>query len=71
MVHDEDLITTDLTASATSILECQHLLADEVSALQIDDTLRASRLAIAACECGRDAVVDSFVDSRAPSVAIH
>ena len=70
---DEDLERNELSTSATGIVECLRMLADEAAELQLDDTLRALREAIAVCqtekvraECGEQ------IDYRAPpDVAIH
>ncbi len=52
-MHDEDLERNDLTTSATGIVECLRMLADEAAELQLDDTLRALREAIAVCQTER------------------
>lgn len=72
-MQDEEFLATDLVASATGILECLRMLADEATELQLDDTLRALQRAIAACELerGRGKVTESFAANRPSGVAIH
>ena len=50
MMGDEDLELSGLSSSATGILECLRMLADEAAELQLGDTLRALREAIAVCQ---------------------
>lgn len=72
-MQDEDFITADLTPSATGILECLRMLADEASELQLDDTLRALHQAIAICELerGRSNVADPFAGRQTIPLAVH
>lgn len=50
---DDDLERNDLSTSATGIVECLRMLADEAAELQLDDTLRALHEAIAVCQTER------------------
>jgi len=72
-MQNEDFIATDLIASATGILECLRMLADEASELQLDDTLRALHQAIAVCELerGRSNVADPFAGRQNAPLAVH
>lgn len=70
---NEDLELSGLSSSATGILECLRMLADEAAELQLDDTLRALREAIAICQT-EGVKVDECVDAyfgAPPDAAIH
>jgi hypothetical protein len=73
MMGDEDLELSGLSSSATGILECLRMLADEAAELQLGDTLRALREAIAVCqtEGSRGDACDLPGMSVPPDVAIH
>lgn len=72
-MSDEDLERNDLSTSATGIVECLRMLADEAAELQLDDTLRALREAIAVCQTERvKADCAGQIDYGAPpDAAIH
>jgi hypothetical protein len=50
---DDDLGLNLPASSATGILECLRMLADEAAELQLGDTLRALHRAIAVCQTER------------------
>ncbi|MSP30435.1 MAG: hypothetical protein EXR09_08330 [Acetobacteraceae bacterium] len=64
-MQDEDSWATDLVASATGILECLRMLADEATKFQLDDTLLALQRAFAAGELerGRGKVTERFAEA--------
>lgn len=70
---DEDLGLNGPSSSATGILECLRMLADEAAELQLDGTLRALHQAIAVCQSERrKADPVELSDVRIPAdVAIH
>lgn len=52
-MHDDDPALIDQDASATGILQCLRMLADEAADLRLAGTLRALREAIAICQSER------------------
>jgi hypothetical protein len=70
---DDDLGLSLPASSATGILECLRMLADEAAELQLDGTLRALHQAIAVCQTERTKInPDGTITLLIPSdVAIH
>jgi hypothetical protein len=73
MMQDEDFIAADLIPSATGILECLRMLADEAVELKLDDTLLALQQAIAVCELERGHAKGSGLHAglRTAPIAVH
>ncbi len=70
---NDDLDLNGLSSSATGILECLRMLADEAAELQLDDTLRALREAIEVCQSERDKVdpLDEAHIGAPPHAILH
>ena len=62
-MHDDNSTLTDSDASASGILHCLRMLAEEAADLRLAGTLRALREAIAICQTER-------IDATAPAAGL-